>query len=74
MSPPHHAIALALLTAALPATYASSQPAAKQALLPTVHWDHDTTDLQHLLPVDNHRLYYSDSGIAGSSRCQNELD
>ncbi|KAL9595333.1 MAG: hypothetical protein Q9219_006510 [cf. Caloplaca sp. 3 TL-2023] len=33
-------------------------------LLPAVHWNHDKADLQHLLPTDTHKLYYSTGGVA----------
>ena len=35
------------------------------SLLPAVHWDHDKADLQHLVPVDNHNLYFAADGAAG---------
>ena len=59
--------ALILLSLAFPNVLADNQNnnAAQEALLPAVHWDRDTSDLQNLLPVNSHELYYSDSGISG---------
>ena len=66
MSSLSYATVLILLSFAFPNVLADNQKnAAQDALLPAVHWDRDTSDLQNLLPVNSHQLYYSDSGISG---------
>ncbi|KAL9636798.1 MAG: hypothetical protein Q9204_002117 [Flavoplaca sp. TL-2023a] len=36
----------------------------QKALLPAVHWNHDMSELQHLVPVNSHKLYYTADGVA----------
>ena len=39
-------------------------PGPQATLQPAVHWDCDTKDLNNLKPVDNHQLYFTESGVA----------
>ncbi|KAL8669726.1 MAG: hypothetical protein Q9168_005695 [Polycauliona sp. 1 TL-2023] len=65
MDPLIKATTVALLMVALPPVQALDEFATPQkALLPAVHWNHDKSDLQHLVPVDSHKLYYSANGVA----------
>ncbi|KAL6719024.1 hypothetical protein ACLMJK_003259 [Lecanora helva] len=66
MAVPRCVTALACIASVLSVVQAVEQAKVQPqpALLPAVHWDHDKADLQHLLPVDSHKLYYSAGGTS----------
>lgn len=63
MGPSNHVLALAVMYLTSATVQAGSSP--QQALLPAVHWDHDKGNLENLVPVDSHQLYYTPDGNAG---------
>ncbi|KAL9635551.1 MAG: hypothetical protein Q9204_002587 [Flavoplaca sp. TL-2023a] len=59
------AATLAVMTVGFPTGQAMDTDYLPQkALLPAVHWNHDMSELQHLVPVNSHKLYYTADGVA----------
>src|SRR5205814_8758047 len=52
-------------TASLTPSPLFSQSTPTATLLPTIHWNQNTTSYDNLKPKDSHKLYYADDGISG---------